>query len=118
MSEIRWQPGDPRDRSILGFRVRNGGPRGPMCASTYYKLRNAGRGPRETILGGRIIISVKDEQAWLEAKANPNETEARLNALAAERRREKARRAAAAALKSPRHPANVRRAKRLAAEAM
>ena len=83
-----------------------------MSRSLYYKLKKQGRGPRETHLGGKIIITIQDELAYDVARANPKGTEARLNKLAAERRSERARRAAAAAIKSPKHPCNVKRRKR------
>jgi hypothetical protein len=104
-----WVPGNPNDRSIEGFRVRHGGRRGPMSKSHYYKLKNESRGPRETVLGGKIVITPLDEAAWDEARANPTGAEALLLAQQAERRRERARRGAAAAIRSPLHPCNANR---------
>jgi hypothetical protein len=104
-----WLPGDPRDRSVTGFRIRNGGSHGPMSKTKYYKLKKEGRGPRETFLGTQSIITPQNELAWQEARANPKGTEARLLAAEAKRRSARARSAAVAAMKSPLHPANIRR---------
>jgi len=110
---IEWQPGNPNDRSTKGFRIRNGTSKGPMSRAFYYKLKRRGDGPRETYLSpGRVIITAKDEAAWLEARANPCGTEARLLAKAAEMRRARAQKAGRAAVASPLH-----RSKRWAREA-
>jgi len=104
-----WVPGNPNDRSVEGFRTRNGGARGPMSRSRYYKLKKERRAPRETHLGGLTIITPEDEAAWKNARANPKGTEERLIKRAAERRSDRARRAAAAAILSPKHPCNIKR---------
>lgn len=99
-----WIPGNPNDRSITGFRTRNGTSKGPMSRVFYYALKARGAGPRETHLTpSRIIITAADEQAWLEARANPSGTEARLIAKAATMRKERGRKAGKAAAASPRH---------------
>lgn len=102
---IEWQPGNPHDRSITGFRIRQGNARGPMSRAFYYKMKARGDGPRETYLSpGRVLITAKDEAAWLEAKSNPQGTEARLAAKAsAEMRKARAQKAGKAAVASPLH---------------
>jgi hypothetical protein len=112
---ITWEPGDPRDRSILGFRCRHGGSRGPMSKSLFHKMKNAGLGPRETHLYGKTIITVQDELAWDAARATPKGAEAREVAEAAAWRSTRARTAAAIAIKSPTHPCNLKRAARTGA---
>jgi hypothetical protein len=110
MSDSDWVPGNPNDRSIEGFRIRHGGRNGPMSKSKYYALKKENRGPRETCLGGgKIVITPLDEAAWDEARANPTGVEARLRAKQAEWRRERARKMAKAAVKSPDHPCNKRK---------
>ena len=49
----------PRDPSIAGFCRRKGISRG-----LYIKLRNAGKGPRESAAGVRRIISPEAEADW------------------------------------------------------
>jgi hypothetical protein len=72
-----------------------------MPRSFYYKQKARGDGPRETYISAhRIIITAKDEAAWLEARANPCGTEARLNAKAAEMRKARAQKAGRAAIAS------------------
>lgn len=112
MSEtLTWEPGDPRDRSITGFRIRNGRTRGPMSTWKFYDLQRKGLGPRLTHLGPTsIIITPQDELAWQEARANPKGTELKLISLEAKRRSIRMRKASVEALKSPLHPANVKRA--------
>ena len=111
----KWLPGDPRDRSITGFRIRNGGSHGPMSKTKYYALKKTSRGPRETNLGSRSIITPQDELAWQEARANPKGTEARLIAREAEQRTLRARRASQLAVQSPLHVSNVKRAAKVMA---
>jgi len=109
---ITWKPGDLNDRSILGFRIRHGGSRGPLSKTLYHKLKNAGLGPRETHLYGKQIITVQDEMAWDTARANPKGAEAREIAETAAWRVKRGRTAAALAIKSPTHPCNVKRQRR------
>lgn len=108
---ITWEPGDPRDRSILGFRCRHGGSRGPMSKTLYHKLKKLGRGPRETHLGSKTIISAADEATWDEARATPKGAEARLIEQEAAQRSKRGRTAAAKAIESEQHPCNVKRRK-------
>jgi hypothetical protein len=105
-----WVAGNPNDRSITGFRIRNGGARGPMSKSFFYAMDKAGLGPRiKTVLGKRIITPA-DEAEWQAAQDEP--VSAKLRAARSELRS----RAAKIGLKSPRHPANTRRRARRAAE--
>ncbi len=51
----------PRDPSIDGFCARHG-----ISRTSYYRLRAAGNGPRETAASGnRISITEEDERAWI-----------------------------------------------------
>jgi hypothetical protein len=108
-----WAPGDPRDRSIHGFRCRHGTrPGRPMSVATYQRIQHAGRGPRETILlPGITIITAPDEARWDEERANPVGAEARLVAKMKAARVAKARKAGRAAAMSPRHVSKQRRRK-------
>jgi hypothetical protein len=99
-----WMPGNPHDRSVTGFRTRNGSSKGPMGRTFYYGMKARGEGPRETyITPNRIIITAADEAAWLEARANPSGTEARLIAKAEAMRKARGRKAGRAAAASERH---------------
>jgi hypothetical protein len=70
-----------------------------MSKATYHRNKNAGRGPKETVLGARtIIITKKDEAAYDRARANPNSTEARLLQKMEAKRVAQAKKAAAASL--------------------
>ena len=93
---ITWEPGNPHDRSVLGFRVRHGGAKGPMSKSKYLSLKKAGRAPRETELNGMIIISRRAEEEWDRANERPTGALARLVKREAEARHRKARLGAAA----------------------
>jgi hypothetical protein len=99
-----WIAGNPNDRSVTGFRIRNGGAKGPMSRAFYYRLKARGEGPRETYLTpDKIIITAADERAWLEARANPSDTEARLIAKTEAMRKARGRKAGRAAAASPHH---------------
>jgi hypothetical protein len=99
-----WVAGNPNDRSVSGFRIRHGSARGPMSRGFYYKMKRRGDGPRETYLSpDRIIITPADEARWLEARSNPQGTEARLIARAEAARKIRACKAGRAAIASPRH---------------
>jgi hypothetical protein len=75
-----------------------------MSRGFYYAMKARGVGPREThITPGRIIISAADEASWLEARANPCGTEARLIAKAEAMRTARGRKAGKAAAASPLH---------------
>ena len=103
-------PGDPRDRSIFGFRARHGSRRGPMSTATYCRLRNAGRGPKETVLTpGMVIVTVEDETAWDRARSNPTGAEAQLVAKMRAARVARAQKAGQAAAASPNHVSKQRR---------
>jgi hypothetical protein len=95
----KWVAGNPNDRSITGFRHRHGSERGPMSKATYYRLRNAGRGPVETpVSANRVIITVENELKWERSRSNPTGTEAKLVAKAKRARIKRAKKAAQAAL--------------------
>jgi hypothetical protein len=47
------------DRSIAGFCRRKG-----ICRATFYLWRKAGRGPRETRIGNRWLITPEAEADW------------------------------------------------------
>ena len=114
MSDSDWLPGNPNDRSVYGWRIRHGGSHGPMGSSKYHQLKKEGRGPRETIIGGKILITVADEAAWDKSPPKGDEPKHQLDERA-EGRRERAKKAAAAAILSPLHISNVRRRKSQAA---
>src|SRR5262245_2713830 len=106
---MTWVPGNPNDRSVTGFRIRHGNSRGPMSVAFYAKLRRAGLGPVETVVGGTISISPESERAWDEARANPTDP-AELKSIAKARARwhERALAAGAAAAESPNHVSKLK----------
>jgi len=95
-TDIPWTAGNPNDRSVFGFRIRHGSRRGPMSKTKYLSLKKAGRGPRETELGGMILISRRAEEEWDRANERPTGALARLVKREAEARHRKARLGAAA----------------------
>jgi hypothetical protein len=104
IKSLEWVPGNPNDRSVTGFRTRNGGAKGPMSRSFYYGMRKRGIGPRETFLSPtKVIITPTDELAWQQARSHPHGTEAKLIAKAEEMRRSRGRNAGRASVASPRH---------------
>jgi len=107
-----WVTGNPGDLSITGFRHRHGSAKGPMSRTHYYKLKKAGRAPRETEVAGVIMILPKDEAAWERMMANPDDTEARLIAKVKEMRHRRSLKAGAAAAASSRHISKRRRRKK------
>lgn len=107
-----WVTGGPGDLSITGFRHRHGSAKGPMSRTHYYKLKNTGRGPRETEVAGVIMILPKDELAWERMMAKPGTTEARLIAKMKEMRHRRSLKAGKAAAASPRHASKQRRRKK------
>ena len=81
-----------------------------MSKATYYRLKNAGLGPRETqIPPHRVIITKADEAAWDRARSHPTGTEAELVARMQAGRVRRARNAARAATASPNHVSKRRR---------
>jgi hypothetical protein len=105
-----WVPGNVNDRSVEGFRIRHGGRRGPMSKSKYHRLKNEGRAPRETVIGpNTTLITVADELAWDQERANPTDTEARLIAKVKAMRVKRAKKAAVAAAASPLHVSKQRK---------
>jgi hypothetical protein len=101
---IDWVPGNPNDRSISGFCIRHGGPRGPMSRKFYFDMKKKGLGPRETDLGSnRIEISVAAEKEWEHKRSHPTGTEAELVAKAKAMRRNRAMKAGAAGAASAKH---------------
>jgi hypothetical protein len=95
----RPEPGSDADRSTAGFRLRHGN----MSKATYHRNKNAGRGPKETILGARkIIVTKKDEAEFDRRHAKPSDAEARLLRKMEAKRVAQAKKAAAASVKSRR----------------
>jgi hypothetical protein len=102
------EPGSAEDRSIGGFCLRHG-----FSKPTYHRMKNAGKGPRETFYNRRTIrILPKDEAEFDRRHAKRNNAEARLLWKMEAKRVAQARKAAAAAVKSPRHPSKRRRTSR------
>jgi len=95
-----WVPGNPNDRSILGFRIRNGSSRGPMSKQRYNSLKKKKRGPREIRDGNTIIITPEAEEEWKRARASPKGAEARLVAREDRARRQRAKDAALEGVKA------------------
>jgi len=108
-----WVPGNPNDRSIEGFRIRHGGKRGAMSRKFYKTMKDDGIGPRETVIGNLTIITVSDELAWEQARANPTGTEAEIVAKRREWRHKRAVKAGKAAAASPKHISKRRRQKKM-----
>jgi hypothetical protein len=89
-----WVPGNPHDRSILGFRIRNGNARGPMSKQKYNALKKKKRGPREIRDGNTIIITPEAEEEWKRAREAPKGAEAKLVKREDQARRQRAKDAA------------------------
>jgi len=107
-----WVPGNPHDRSILGFRTRHGNSRGPMSVAFYNKLKKLGLGPHETVVGMTVSISPEDEKAWDDARRNPTGDEAARVAATRARWHERALKAGKKAAKSPNHVSKVKLGRR------
>jgi hypothetical protein len=107
--EDSWIVGNPNDRSVTGFCHRHGSAKGPMGRSFYNKLKKRGLGPRETVIGGKTLISAADEAAWDEARANPVGDEAKLVDAVKKWRHRRALKAGAAAVASSRHVSKRRK---------
>jgi hypothetical protein len=101
--KTEWSPGNPNDRSITGFRIRNGGSKGPMSKKFFYKMDRAGLGPVVKTVFGRKTISPAAELAWQEAEDTPISDKVRAARSAVRSR------AATLGLQSPGHPANRKR---------
>jgi hypothetical protein len=87
------------DRTIAGFRARHS-----MSKAGYYRLPKEVRAKLETVYGPRTIrILPKAEAAFDRAHSKPNSTEQRLVAKMRAKLTVTAKKAAAAAVKSPRH---------------
>jgi hypothetical protein len=92
-------PGSQFDRSITGFRLRQG-----LSRSTYYRLQRAGRGPRETRISLRqVVISPTAEAAWEAAMVKPTGVEAKLVAKMKAAASAQAKKGARAAVASSTH---------------
>src|SRR6266478_1854432 len=98
-----WLPGNPHDRSIEGFRIRNGSARGPMSKKFFYSMKQAGLAPRIKRVLGKQIITPAAELEWQEAQDIPisDKVQAARSAVRS--------RAAKLGLQSPDHPANRKR---------
>src|SRR5262245_44815142 len=108
----QWVPGNPNDRSVLGFRTRHGSSRGPMSVTLYNKLKKLGLGVRETVVGNVVLILPEDEKAWDDARRNPSDTEAKLIAKTRERWHRRAKAAGRAASASPIHVSKLKLGRR------
>ena len=105
-----WIPGNVNDRSVLGFRTRHGSSRGPMSVTAYRKLKKLGIAPRETIVGGIVLVLPEDEKAWDDARRNPtNDAELKQIAATRERWHKRALAAGKAAAASPIHVSKRKR---------
>jgi hypothetical protein len=100
-----WSPGNPNDRSITGFRIRNGSARGPMSKKFFYAMKQAGLAPRIKRVLSKQIITPAAELEWQVAQDAP------ISEKVKAARSEARRRAAKLGLQSPDHPANVKRAR-------
>jgi hypothetical protein len=79
-----WVKGGDGDLSVTGFRHRNGSASGPMSVKLYNSLRARGLGPKETIIGSKVVIFPEDEIEWRRARSNPTGAELeRITALRA-----------------------------------
>jgi hypothetical protein len=106
-----WVKGGDGDLSVTGFRHRNGSASGPMSLKLYNSLKRRGLGPRESIVGSKVVVFPEDEAAWRHARSNPTGEEA---ARVAELRAKWHRRALAAgraAAASPLHVSKVGKTK-------
>jgi hypothetical protein len=77
---------------------------------TYYKLRAQGLGPREMRTGTLVRITHRARLDWHWARENPTGAEAEAVHKTAEVMRARSRAAVKAAVASPRHVSNRRRA--------
>jgi hypothetical protein len=110
MSQADWAPGNPFDRSITGFCIRHGSSRGPMSKAAYHRLKAKGRGPKETYIGARIIITPDAEQEWDRQHADGvGGTEAELQARVKKIRAERMAKAVAKSRASPNHISKQRK---------
>lgn len=82
--------------TIEEFCARNGG----FSDVTYYKLRNAGLGPKEMDVNNLVLISIEAETEWRRERENPPADERKRRH---EARRAKSAKAVAASIKSPNH---------------
>lgn len=87
--------------------------RNHLSLGTYYKLKNAGRGPAEMRLGPQLVrISAAAESAWHARMSNPDGPEAALKKMMQARATQRSKHAGALASLSPAHVSNVARMKR------
>ena len=40
----------------------------PISRATYFKLKQAGKGPREMLVGGAVRISLESARAWIKER--------------------------------------------------
>jgi hypothetical protein len=90
--------------TIAYFCLRNG-----ISLTTYHKLKNEGRGPREMCLGSAIRISIEAERDWRSEREKPLDAEARLIACEAEARVKASKKAGALSAASPKHVSKTKR---------
>jgi hypothetical protein len=104
-----WVKGGAGDLSVTGFRNRNGSASGPMSLKLYNSLKRRGLGPKESIVGEKVVIFPQHEAEWQEARANPTGDEAaRIAELRAKWHR-RALKAGKAAAESPIHVSKIRK---------
>jgi hypothetical protein len=104
-----WVKGGAGDLSVTGFRNRNGSATGPMSLKLYNSLKARGLGPKESIVGEKVVIFPQHESEWQEARANPTGDELeRIRELRAKWHR-RAVKAGKAAAESPIHVSNLKK---------
>jgi hypothetical protein len=104
-----WVKGGDGDLSVAGFRHRNGSASGPMSVKLYNSLRARGLGPKESIVGSKVVVFPEHEKEWREARANPTGDELeRITKLRAKWHK-RALAAGKAAAESPIHVSKVKK---------
>jgi hypothetical protein len=78
---------------------------------TYYKLRKAGRGPKEFREGALVRITAQAAAQWRRERENPTGEQAEAVQRMNEKLRHRAQNAAAKSIQSPDHPKNRERRK-------
>jgi hypothetical protein len=95
---------------LSAFTIKNFCHAHGISVPTYYFLKKQNLGPAEMRMGCMVRISREAAAAWRHARENPGKAEAEAAAHTADAMRDKARRAARSAVKSPLHISNKRRA--------
>jgi hypothetical protein len=79
-----------------------------MSTAFYSRLKSTGRGPRETVVDGLLLILSADEAAWDAAMSNPTGDEAERVAAKRAKWHERSLKAGAAAAKSAEHVSKLK----------